>query len=113
VRLLQLAGELQAALPELPLVGTGYSWLRHHFPNVGAGAVSAGKTTLVGVGRMAFAYPDFARDLIEHGKLEFLKSCCACSGCTQLMRSGDEAGCVVRDREAYRLPRKRRKGNSP
>jgi len=113
VRLLQLVGELQTALPELPLVGTGYSWLRHHFPNVGAGAVSAGQATLVGVGRMAFAYPEFARDLMEHGKLEFLKSCCACSGCTQLMRSGDEAGCVVRDREVYRLPRKRRKGSSP
>jgi len=113
VRLLQMVGELQTALPELPLVGTGYSWLRHHFPNVGAGAVSAGQATLVGVGRMAFAYPEFARDLMEHGKLEFLKSCCACSGCTQLMRSGDEAGCVVRDREVYRLPRKRRKGNRP
>lgn len=111
VRLLQLVGELQTALPELPLVGTGYSWLRHHFPNVGAGVVASGRAALIGVGRMAFAYPEFARDLLEHGGLEFLKSCCACSGCTQLMRSGSEAGCVVRDREVYRLPRKRRKGN--
>jgi 2,4-dienoyl-CoA reductase-like NADH-dependent reductase (Old Yellow Enzyme family) len=107
-RLIRLVGELQSAMPEFPLVGTGYSWLRHHFPNVGAGAVDAGQATLIGVGRMAFAYPDFARDLLEHGQLEFLKSCCACSGCTQLMRSGEEAGCVVRDREVYRLPRKPR-----
>ncbi len=108
VRLIQMVGDLQRAVPELPLVGTGYSWLRHHFPNVGAGAVTAGMATLIGVGRMAFAYPDFTRDLQSHGKLEFLKSCCACSGCTQLLRAGDEAGCVVRDQEIYRLPRKPR-----
>jgi 2,4-dienoyl-CoA reductase-like NADH-dependent reductase (Old Yellow Enzyme family) len=113
VRLLRIVGELQAALPQLPLAGTGYSWLRHHFPNVGAGAVQRGEVSLVGVGRMAFAYPDFVRDLRERGELDFRKSCCACSGCTQLMRSGDEAGCVVRDQEAYRLPRKPRARAAP
>lgn len=112
-RMLGLVAELQPAVPEMALVGTGYSWLRHHFPNVGAGAVLAGETTLVGVGRMAFAYPDFARDLMEHGSLEFLKSCCACSGCTQLMRSGEAAGCVVRDQQVYRLPRKPRVKSQP
>ncbi|NIM48934.1 MAG: flavin oxidoreductase/NADH oxidase [Gemmatimonadales bacterium] len=113
VRLLRIVGELQLALPQLPLVGTGYSWLRHHFPNVGAGAVERGEVSLVGVGRMAFAYPDFACDLREKGGLDYLKSCCACSGCTQLLRSGDEAGCVVRDRGLYRLPRKPRAAPAP
>jgi len=107
-RLIGIVSDLQAAVPELPLVGTGYSWLRHHFPNVGAGAVAAGLTALVGVGRMAFAYPDFGRDLYEHGALDFLKSCCACSGCTQLMRADEPAGCVVRDQAVYRLPRRPR-----
>ncbi len=113
VRLLRIVAELQCAKPTLPLVGTGYSWLRHHFPNVGAGALQRGEVSLVGVGRMALAYPDFVRDLSENGKLDFLKSCCACSGCSQLMRSGTETGCVVRDQEVYRLPRKRRAGAAP
>jgi 2,4-dienoyl-CoA reductase-like NADH-dependent reductase (Old Yellow Enzyme family) len=96
---------LQQVLPDLPLVGTGYSWLRHFFPHVGAGMVREGKASIIGLGRMAFAYPDFARDLMEHGALDSRKSCVGCSGCSQLMKAGKCSGCVVRDGDLYRLPR--------
>ena len=89
-------------------VGTGYSWLRQYFPHVAAGAIAAGDVTIAGVGRLAFAYPDFARDLLERGKLYPEKCCLACSGCTELMRAGGPTGCIVRDREFYRLPRRGR-----
>ncbi len=105
-----LTGALQAALPDLPLVGTGYSWLRHFFPHVGAAAVRQGAVTLVGVGRMAIAYPDFARDLLREGRLDSRKSCVACSGCSHLMRAGIPAGCVVRDGKVYQLPPKDAQG---
>ena len=36
-RLIRITGELQRAFPGLSFVGTGYSWLRQYFPNVGAG----------------------------------------------------------------------------
>ena len=104
-RHLGLAGELQKALPDLAFVGTGYSWLRHFFPYMGAAAVRAGSVSIVGLGRMAFAYPDFARDLAEHGALDPRKSCVGCSGCSELMHDGKQSGCVVRDGDLYHLPR--------
>jgi len=110
-RFLDLTARLQKGWPDLALVGTGYSWLRHFFPYVGAAAVRAGGVSIVGVGRMAFAYPDFARDLEEHGALDPRKSCVACSGCSELMRAGGRTGCIVRDGDLYHLPEraKRRK----
>jgi 2,4-dienoyl-CoA reductase-like NADH-dependent reductase (Old Yellow Enzyme family) len=102
-RFLELTGILQRSQPELPLVGTGYSWLRHFFPHVGAGVVREGAASIVGVGRMAFAYPDFARDLADHGALDPRRSCVGCSGCSELMRSGGPSGCIVRDGDIYRL----------
>ncbi len=104
-RLLGITAKLQHAWPELPLVGTGYSWLRQFFPNVAAAGIGAGQVSLVGVGRLAFAYPDFVRDLSERGELDPKKLCIACSGCTRLMRAGLSTGCVVRDRRTYKLPR--------
>ena len=104
-RLLDITSRLQGAVGTLPLVGTGYSCARQYFPHVAAGAVSSGDVAIAGVGRMAFAYPDFARDLLEHGALDPNKCCLACSGCTELMRTGGPTGCIVRDRECYKLQR--------
>ncbi|UCD25405.1 MAG: hypothetical protein JSW51_05685, partial [Gemmatimonadota bacterium] len=104
-RFQQVTGTLQRTYPDLPLVGTGYSWLRQFFPHVGAAAVRSGAVSIVGLGRMGFAYPDYAKDLIEHGKLNSSKSCVGCSGCSELMRASIESGCIVRDNELYRLPR--------
>jgi 2,4-dienoyl-CoA reductase-like NADH-dependent reductase (Old Yellow Enzyme family) len=105
---------LQRAHPDLPLIGTGYSWLRHFFPYVAAGAVAEGGVSLVGLGRMAFAYPDFARDLAELGELDPRKVCVGCSGCSELMRAGGPSGCVVRDGDLFQLPGSRaRRGGGP
>jgi 2,4-dienoyl-CoA reductase (NADPH2) len=105
-----LTGALQAALPDLPLVGTGYSWLRHFFPHVGAAAVKRGAVSIVGVGRMAISYPDFARDLVRNGSLSSRKTCVGCSGCSHLMKAGMPAGCVVRDGDIYQVPPNDEKG---
>jgi hypothetical protein len=55
---------------------------------------------------MAFAYPGFARDLLEKGALDPRKSCVGCSGCSELMKLGWSTGCVVRDGDLYHLPPK-------
>lgn len=100
-RLINIAGEIQSEFPDITIVGTGYSWLRDVAGNVAAAAKTNGKSKILGFGRMAFAYPDFAKDLIEKGKLDGSKVCVACSACTQLMRDGQTAGCVVRDAKVY------------
>ncbi|MHC4755864.1 MAG: oxidoreductase [Planctomycetota bacterium] len=100
-RLINLAGEIQKDFPEIALVGTGYSWLRQLMPNVAAAAKAKGKVTIVGAGRMAFAYPDFAKDLLLTGQMDKNKVCVGCSACTQLMRDGQTTGCVIRDNKVY------------
>jgi 2,4-dienoyl-CoA reductase (NADPH2) len=100
-RLIGLCGILQKQHPGVAMIGTGYSWLRTLFGRVAAGAVEQGFARVVGVGRQAFAYPDFAADLLEKGKLDPKKICVACSGCTQIMRDGGRTGCIVRDAEVY------------
>jgi 2,4-dienoyl-CoA reductase-like NADH-dependent reductase (Old Yellow Enzyme family) len=100
-RLLSLTAELQKEYPEIPLVGTGYSWLRQFSPNVGAAVLQNKDAAFIGLGRSAFAYPEAPRDLMEKGELNPKKACVACSRCTEMMRMGGSAGCVMKDKEIY------------
>jgi len=100
-RLINLAGEIQEEFPDIAIVGTGYSWLRTLFANVAAASKANGLATLIGAGRMVFAYPDFAKDIITKGRMFPDKVCVSCSACTQIMRDGGMTGCVVRDNEVY------------
>jgi len=100
-RLAAIARDLQRAHPGFPLVGSGYSWLRHLFPQVAAGVVGEGWAGLVGLGRGALAYPGFARDILRNGRMDAGKACITCGKCTTIMRDGGEAGCVVRDAGVY------------
>ncbi len=96
-RHLRLAAALQEGAPGVAVVGAGYSWLRRFFPNVGAAMIGAGKTAIIGQGRGALAYPDFARDLADKGRLEARKTCTTCSLCSHLLRQQKKVGCPVRD----------------
>lgn len=100
-RLLQTASQFQKAFPGLPIVSTGYSWLRQFFPFVGAAMVGRGEASFVGLGRSSLAYPSAPRDLMERGTLDPQKVCLTCSRCTELMRAGCSTGCVVHDSEVY------------
>ncbi|UCG59232.1 MAG: FAD-dependent oxidoreductase [Phycisphaerales bacterium] len=100
-RLIDVAGEIQKQFRDIAIVGTGYSWLRTLFANVGAASKANGLATLIGAGRMAFAYPDFAKDIVTKGRLDADKVCVSCSACTQIMRDAGMTGCVVRDNKVY------------
>ncbi len=110
-RLIRVTGELQHEFPDLHFVGSGYSWLRQFYPNVGAGAIAAGMATFVGLGRSSFAYPDSPKDLMQNGNLDPKKVCVSCSKCTEFMRLGVATGCAVRD-PAYQKNKKRSPVNS-
>lgn len=99
-RLITAAKEIKDALPSLIVVGTGYSYLREFSPYAAAGALDAGCADVIGFGRMAFAYPTFAKDMID-GKFDPKKTCITCSKCTELMRHGSVTGCPIRDQEIY------------
>ena len=103
----RLAAELQQAFPTLPLVGSGYSYLQEYLFQAGAANVRDGRITFVGVGRAALPQPDFARQLLENGKLDRKRVCRTFSYCTALMRAKHNelgqfaTGCPPFDKEVY------------
>ena len=98
-------GGTAADVPDLPMVGTGYSWLQIYAINAGARNVADGNIRFMGAGRNALAYPDFARDALEKGVLEERRVCKTLTYCTYLMRQKDHplgqwpAGCPPFDKE--------------
>jgi 2,4-dienoyl-CoA reductase-like NADH-dependent reductase (Old Yellow Enzyme family) len=103
----RLAAQVQAAFPELPIVGSGYSYLQEMLFQAGAANVRDGRITFVGVGRAALPQPDFARQLLEHGRLDRKRVCRTFSYCTALMRAKHNdlgqfaTGCPPFDKEVY------------
>jgi len=100
-RLVSGIGKVQQAFPGMRIVGTGYSWLRQFAPNLAAGCVEKGMATMAGFGREAFAYPGFAKDILENGAMDEKKCCISCSKCSDILRMSGTAGCVVRDARTY------------
>lgn len=99
-RLIKYAGLFQNAYPDITFIGTGYSYLGAAAPYAAAGAVEKGLISAVGFGRMAFAYSNFARDILN-GAFDSKKVCITCGKCTEIMRAGGTTGCPVRDSEVY------------
>lgn len=102
-RMMQGISDIQAALPGLPVMGSAFSYLRQFSPHLAAGMVGGGHCALAGFGRMAFAYPDFIKDARESGQVDKRKVCVTCGQCALLLRAGRPAGCVMRDKEVYKL----------
>ncbi|MHB0940036.1 MAG: oxidoreductase [Armatimonadota bacterium] len=100
-RFVHITKAVQQAFPELTVVGSGYTWVREFYPNLAAAIIERGWASVAGLGRGALACPDFARDILEYGRMEPKKTCVTCSACTQIMRDGGTSGCVVRDSAVY------------
>ena len=103
----RVAGELQRAFPDLPMVGTGYSWLQIFAINAAAANVEDGNIGIFGIGRNALAYPDFVRDLQDKGVLDESRVCKTLTYCTFLMRQKNHplgqfpSGCPPFDKSGY------------
>lgn len=103
----RVAGALQRAFPDLPMVGTGYSWLQKYAINAGAWNLEQGAVRMVGLGRNALAYPDFAKDALEKGELDERRVCKTLTYCTYLMRQKHHptgqypTGCPPFDKDPY------------
>ena len=95
-----LTKQVSLAVPDTAFVATGLSYLRDKAPAAAAEYIEAGIGTAIGFGRLAFAYPNFARDMLEDS-FDSKQVCTACGLCSVLMRSGQSPGCVVRD-EVYK-----------
>ncbi|MBQ8524701.1 MAG: flavin oxidoreductase/NADH oxidase [Clostridia bacterium] len=101
-RMLHGIAELKKNVPEMKLIASALTYLGVAAPHVASAFINNSSFDLAGFGRMTFAYPDFASDIIKNGRLEKNKICLCCSKCTHIMRTpGGTPGCVIRDRDPY------------
>ena len=112
-RMLDCIRTVQTAYPDLTVIGSGVSYLRQFAGKMAAGAIENGYYKIAGFGRMAFAYPTFAEDILSGKEMDAGQCCISCGKCSQLMRLGSKAGCVVRDRVYTDLYREAVKNAKP
>ena len=96
-RQIQAARACKQAVPDLPIVGTGYSYLQDYLPHVAQAVIREGWTDIVGIGRMVLAYPEMPADTLLRGTTERKKVCRTFSDCTTAPRNHLPSGCYPLD----------------
>ncbi|MBI2823963.1 MAG: NADH:flavin oxidoreductase [Planctomycetia bacterium] len=96
-RQIHAARECKEAVPELVVVGTGYSYLQEYVPHVAQAVVRRGWADVVGLGRMVLAYPELPADVLVHGQLARKRICRTFSDCTTAPRNSLPSGCYPLD----------------
>lgn len=89
--------QLKQALPELPIVGTGYSYLQDYLPHVAQAVVREGWVDAVGLGRMVLSYPELPDATLAEGSLARKLICRTFSDCTTAPRNALPSGCYPLD----------------
>src|SRR5690349_7313049 len=97
VRQIQAARECKLAVPDLPMVGTGYTYLQDYLPHVAQAVVRAGWIDMVGLGRMVLSYPELPADTLAGRGTDRKKVCRTFSDCTTAPRNNLPSGCYPLD----------------
>jgi NADPH2 dehydrogenase len=79
------------------VVGTGYSYLQEHLPNVAQHYVRTEQVDFVGLGRLILSYHDLPRDVLEGKPRQTKRLCRTFSDCTTGPRNGLVSGCFPLD----------------
>jgi 2,4-dienoyl-CoA reductase-like NADH-dependent reductase (Old Yellow Enzyme family) len=103
-RQIQAARACKQAVPDLPMVGTGYSYLQDYLPHVAQAAIRAGWIDLVGIGRMVLSYPELPADTLLGRTMDRKKVCRTFSDCTTAPRNSLPSGCYPLDLHYKQLP---------
>ncbi len=97
VRQIQACRAIKQQVPDMPLVGTAYSYLQDYLPHVAQGVVRDGWIDIVGLGRMVLSYPELPLDTLCEGEMKRKLVCRTFSDCTTAPRSGIISGCFPLD----------------
>jgi NADPH2 dehydrogenase len=103
-RQIDVVRQCKEAAGDVPLIGTGYSYLQDYLPHVAQAVVREGWVDLVGLGRMVLSYPEMPVDSLTKGKLTRKLVCRTFSDCTTAPRHGLISGCYPLDEYYKRLP---------
>lgn len=87
------------AVPEMTVFGSAPTYLRQYADLYTAGMVSRGYCDGMLFGRMAFADPGFASQILKSGRIDPRGVCLTCGKCGDLIRAHQPTGCVVRNPE--------------
>ncbi len=104
VRQIQTARLCKQAVPQMPMVGTAYTYLQDYLPHVAQAVVRKGWIDLVGLGRMVLAYPELPQDVLQQGRLQRKRICRTFSDCTTAPRNGMISGCFPLDSYYKEMP---------
>ena len=96
-RQISVAYQCKQAVPELPMIGSAYSYLQEFLPNVAQAVVGRGMIDAVGLGRMVLSYPQLPRDVLDGSRLSRKQICRTFSDCTTGPRNGMVSGCYPLD----------------
>jgi len=100
-RIMDCIGQVKKAVPGMFISASGPSYLRQYSDLYAAGAIEEGLCDSILFGRMSFANPYFAKQILENGRMDPKKTCVACGKCGDLIRAGKPTGCVVREPDVY------------
>jgi len=79
-RMQDLTGKIKAANKDMLIVSSMYSYLQKFSPSAAAGSIAEGISDMAGYGRLTFAYPDAAKDIIA-GRFDEKRICLCCAHC--------------------------------
>jgi 2,4-dienoyl-CoA reductase-like NADH-dependent reductase (Old Yellow Enzyme family) len=96
--------QCKQAVPEMTMIGTGYSYLQDYLPHVAQAVVRLGWADAVGLGRMVLSYPELPADTLALGQLARKRVCRTFSDCTTGPRQGLISGCFPLDPYYKALP---------
>ena len=100
-RMIAGIGEVKKAVPEMVIFGSAPTYLRQFADLYTAGAVEEGFCDGMLYGRMAFADPDYANEIIKNGRIDPKRVCMTCGKCGDLIRAHKPTGCVIRDPKTF------------
>lgn len=100
-RMIHGIGEVKKAVPAMTVWASAPSYLRAYADLFTAGAVEQGLCDGMLFGRMAFADPDFANEIVKKGRIDPNRVCLTCGKCGDLIRAHKPTGCVIRDNKTF------------
>jgi 2,4-dienoyl-CoA reductase-like NADH-dependent reductase (Old Yellow Enzyme family) len=96
-RQIAVARQCKRAVPDLVMVGSGYSYLQDYLPHVAQAVVREQAIDAVGLGRMVLSYPELPADTLLRGVWQRKRVCRTFSDCTTAPRNQLVSGCYPLD----------------
>jgi NADPH2 dehydrogenase len=103
-RQIDAARQAKAAVPDLVMVGSAYTYLQDYVAHAAQAAVRAGWIDAVGLGRMVLSYPELPADSLAGRPPARGRVCRTFSDCTTAPRNGLKSGCYPLDPFYKKLP---------